>query len=142
MPRPVGGQKPCDQCGRMVVKCKSNKGTTYIANIEIVTSRFADYGDRGKAIYPAHKCDQNEVIEYQATIQDQMNNGAIIKGQNVVVVKGRKVPKGTEGVVFWVKETRDYDDSIIEVRIGFKDADENVYWTNAKNVVAKAVAIV
>jgi hypothetical protein len=102
MARPVEGSKPCFKCGREVVKCESKGGNFYIASIEIVSSRFADYGDRGKAIYPVHKCDEKEIVEYQEFLQSQLAQGQIIKGQKVVVVKGRKVAKGTEGEIFWL----------------------------------------
>ena len=102
MARPVEGSKPCFKCGREVIKCESKGGNFYIASIEIVSSRFADYGDRGKAIYPVHKCDEKEIVEYQEFLQSQLAQGQIVKGQKVVVVKGRKVAKGTEGEIFWL----------------------------------------
>ena len=102
MARPVEGSKPCFKCGREVVKCESKGGKFYIASVEIVSSRFADYGDRGKAIYPVHKCDENEIVQHQEFLQSQLAEGQIVKGQKVVVVKGRKVAKGTEGEIFWL----------------------------------------
>ena len=102
MARPVESSKPCFKCGRQVVKCESKSGNFYIANIEIVSSRFADYTDRGKAIYPVHECDEREIVKYQEFVQRQLAEGAIVKGQKVVVVKGRKVAKGTEGEIFWL----------------------------------------
>jgi hypothetical protein len=102
MARPVESSKPCFKCGRLVVKCESKGGNFYIANIEIVSSRFADYTDRGKAIYPVHECDEREIVKYQESVQRQLAEGAIVKGQKVVVVKGRKVAKGTEGEIFWL----------------------------------------
>jgi len=88
MARPVESSKPCFKCGRLVVKCESKGGNFYIANIEIVSSRFADYTDRGKAIYPVHECDEREIVKYQESVQRQLAEGAIVKGQKVVVVKG------------------------------------------------------
>jgi hypothetical protein len=136
MAKPVESSKPCFKCGQTVVKCESKNGKFYIANIDIVTSKYADDTARGKAIYRAHDCNEHEIAQYQVKIARELAEGAIVKGQEVIVVGGRKVPKGTKGVVFWIKETRDYDRSIIDVRIGFKDVEENVYWTNAKNVIA------
>ena len=48
----------------------------------------------------------------------------IEKGRNCRVIKGRKVPKGTEGVIFYIR----YD------RIGFSDADGNAHWVNEDQV--------
>lgn len=62
-----------------------------------------------------------------------------VYSKRVKVVKGRKVPKGTEGVVFWVKR---YDNSkhgdpwgIYSVtKVGIKDDDGNVHFTAIGNV--------
>ena len=102
MAKTVESEKPCYKCGRTVVKCESKSGKLYVASIEIVHSRFSDYGDRGKPIFPVHKCDENEIAQYKKTVVEQLSQGAIIKGQKVVVVKGRKVAKGTEGEIFWL----------------------------------------
>ncbi len=71
----------------------------------------------------------------------------IAKGDQVRVVRGRKVPKGTEGTVFWKGERRYgvqyarhgfshgsgfYGD--IVTRVGFKDAQGTVFWTNETNL--------
>lgn len=45
------------------------------------------------------------------------------KGMRVQVTRGRKVPVGTEGVLFWVGSTQ------FGKRIGFKDATDTVHWT-------------
>lgn len=52
-----------------------------------------------------------------------------LKGQQVTVVKGRKVPVGTTGEVFWVGES-----NYGGFRVGLKDAEGEVYWTAASNV--------
>lgn len=60
-------------------------------------------------------------------------------GKRVIVVKGRKVTKGTTGIVFWLKR---YDNSkygdpwgiYSNTRIGFKDDDGNVFFTSSGNV--------
>ncbi len=44
------------------------------------------------------------------------------------VVKGRKVPKGTQGRLFWVGQTR------FGKRVGFNDATGTTHWTAATNV--------
>jgi hypothetical protein len=102
MARPVESSKPCFKCGRTVVKCESKSGKIYVASIEIVSSQYADYSARGKAIYPVHECDEKEVVKYQELLKRQLAEGQIVKGQKVVVVKGRKVAKGTQGEIFWL----------------------------------------
>jgi hypothetical protein len=50
------------------------------------------------------------------------------------VVKGRKVPPGTQGICFWVGETQ------YGKRVGLKDADGVTHWTAAANVAAVKLA--
>jgi hypothetical protein len=61
-------------------------------------------------------------------------------GKRVKVVKGRKVPHGKEGIVFFVKR---YDNSkygdpwgiYSNTRIGFKDDNGEAFFTAINNVV-------
>lgn len=53
-------------------------------------------------------------------------------GKRVRVVRGRKVPKGTEGKVIWMGESR-YGYKVTK-RIGLKDEAGTVYWTALTNV--------
>lgn len=52
----------------------------------------------------------------------------VVKGCRARVVKGRKVPVGTEGVVIWSGHGN------WGPRVGIKDADGEVHWTAAENV--------
>ena len=47
-----------------------------------------------------------------------------VKGATCRAIKGRKVPKGTEGVIFYIR----YD------RIGFKDSEGTAWWINADQI--------
>lgn len=51
-----------------------------------------------------------------------------MKGDKVRVVRGRKVPIGTEGTVIWVGTGK------WGTRLGVKDAGGEVHWTAATNV--------
>jgi hypothetical protein len=63
------------------------------------------------------------------------------RGMPVRVVKGRKVPIGTEGHVFW--SDADKYSRTGGWRIGFKDAAGETHWTSADNVeVIEQVAAV
>lgn len=60
----------------------------------------------------------------------------VSKGKEVVVMRGYKVPVGTKGTVFWtgIKNFDPYGREFGErLRVGIKDADGNVYWTDARN---------
>lgn len=136
MARPIGVSKPCYKCGRQVVKCQSKNGGIYTASIEIVNSQYADYTARGKAIYPVHECDEREVIKYQELIQRQLAEGAIVKGQKVVVTKGRKVPKGTQGEIFWLGFETWNGESILK-RVGLISESGEKFYVNSEYVEAK-----
>lgn len=57
------------------------------------------------------------------------------KGRTVRVVKGRKVPKGTEGIVVWYGEGKRYSYyGESPMRVGIKDASGMVHYTAATNV--------
>ena len=63
-----------------------------------------------------------------------------VYNKRVKVVKGRKVPHGTEGVVFWVKryDNSKYGDAwgiYSNTRIGFKDDEGQAFFTAFDNVV-------
>jgi hypothetical protein len=49
-------------------------------------------------------------------------------GKQLEVIKGRKVPKGTMGVCFWI------GNSAYGERVGIKDANNTVHWTAISNV--------
>lgn len=55
----------------------------------------------------------------------------VVKGCQVKVFGGRKVAKGTEGKVFYVR------DSCYGTKIGLEDADGTAHWTYAHNVCVK-----
>jgi hypothetical protein len=136
MARPVESSKPCSKCGRTVVKCESKNGKFYIASIEIVSSQYADYSARGKAIYPVHECDEKEIVKYQELLNRQLAEGQIVKGQKVVVVKGRKVAKGTEGEIFWLGYETWNGESILK-RVGIVTAVGDKLFVSSEYVEAK-----
>jgi ribosomal protein L24 len=136
MARPVESSKPCFKCGRKVVKCESKSGKIYVASIEIVSSQYADYSARGKAIYPVHECDESEIAKYQVKIARELAEGAIVKGQKVVVVKGRKVAKGTEGEIFWLGYETWNGESIL-TRVGIVTAVGEKLFVSSEYVEAQ-----
>lgn len=57
-----------------------------------------------------------------------------LKGQTLVVVKGRKVPHGSTGVCFYSGEGR------YGWRVGFETAAGETVWTDVRNVEAVVAA--
>ena len=87
---PVG---TCDKCGQPVVKIE---GKTHLANVHT-----GNYGGRVYNCWNFHTCDPDDIDKHTAHLQQQRNEGVIVKGDTVEVFKGRKVPKGTIGIVRW-----------------------------------------
>lgn len=81
---------------------------------------------------------------YEAAVAEAVRLAKAVEvGKEVEVVRGRKVPKGTVGVVIWVGEGRYYGpvpryrggwNTTGPARVGLKTADGTVYWTAASNV--------
>lgn len=133
MAQRAGATHNCNKCGALVTKAITKAGKTYTANVTVWQ------GDLGgmKEILTGHTCDANEITRWTKLTEINLANGALIKGQEVVTIKGRKVPKGTTGIIFWVEVDNGfaYGDRKV-TRVGFKDADGNAHFTAATNVVA------
>ena len=131
----------CNKCGCECYWDTNRNGKRYLAQ-----SNEKEY-DRGTGSWKSpHYCTATEedAAEYQAILQRQKDaaviqhaadiaNGEIVKGQTVVVVKGRKFAKGLTGVVFWVAEEADAYEVI---KIGMTtEAGEKIY-INIDNVAS------
>lgn len=60
--------------------------------------------------------------------EELQTNDPIKKGSTIKVVRGRKIPHGTTGVVFWSGVSQ------WGLRYGFKDSSGTVFWAAAGNV--------
>lgn len=63
------------------------------------------------------------------------------KGDTVTVIKGRKVPVGVVGKIFWIGEQASYGqryvsyrDKTYTMRLGVKEENGTVHWVDSKNV--------
>lgn len=82
----------------------------------------------------------NYMIQHDNLVAVRAINYVIkFANKRVKVIKGRKVPKGTEGVVFWMGS---YCNSLFgdpwgintTYRCGIKDDDGKVHWTSLDNI--------
>lgn len=100
-------------------------GGTGCAFIDITLENYTKYLHIAKHSY------------YKEYIEREVKEAkTIVKGKTVKVVRGRKVPIGTVGTIFWSKEDKygvGYQSKEV-VRIGIKDERGNVHWTYAHNV--------
>jgi hypothetical protein len=86
----------CDTCGAEVARSADGKR---IHNI----TRRGTYQARKIACWaPDHVCDAEMAALRAAERAQAIASGEIVKGATVEVVKGRKVAKGTRGVVRWI----------------------------------------
>lgn len=76
-----------------------------------------------KAATAARKSDWDKKVA--AAVADAK---ALAKGKTVVVTRGRKVPVGTTGELFWLGDGR------YGLRAGVRDASGTVHWTAASNL--------
>jgi hypothetical protein len=132
----VGSYFECKSCGATVVWAMSKNGKKYLAQPE---EWRGDQTFAVRTFLPSHKCTpsvdyQEKRAAFEASI---LAEGRLVKGQEVVAVKGRKVAKGTTGIIFWVEIDNGfaYGDGSV-TRVGFKDADGNAHFTAATNVIA------
>lgn len=112
-----------------------------IKTIEYATTRFGGGGTAVEDLTPEnyraflHNAFRNQLALLIS--EDKKKATELCSGKEVEVVAGRKVPIGTRGTVFWLKEVN-YDPYGRwfgkEVKIGIKGEDGIVYWTYAKNV--------
>lgn len=136
----------CRECGHEVVWAYSTKtGKTYLARIKRWMSDFdeSDNGNRNRrTFYPFHDCTPD--ADYQERYRNAMEflakkhadliaNGEIVKGQKVRVFKGRKIPVGTIGVIFWIaSEPGRFD----VVKAGIETETGEKIWINIAHLEA------
>ena len=129
----------CKRCGAECFWDTNRHGKKYLA--EINEQQYE--GGTGRWKQP-HYCQATdaEALEYQESLQrlkdDEirlneiaLENGEIVVGQIVKVYRGRKVPLGTIGIVFWLSEEAD---AFGCYKIGFKDDAGNKHFTAINNV--------
>jgi hypothetical protein len=131
---------PCRDCGTTVWWDVNRNGKKYLAN----TAEWNGTEGGFKSFKVPHHCSEvmkqmhKRQLEAEATMLAQaVANGEIVKGQTVEVFKGRKIPIGTTGVVFWVATE---NDTYGNIRIGFSTDNGDKHFTNITNVRAKQTA--
>lgn len=129
----------CRYCQREVVWRESKQGKRYLA--ERAEIRGAETGRVIKVIYPSHQCPVSDpadrariVAEAAAAHENAIRNGEMVKGQTVVVSKGRKYPIGTVGTLKWVAPNPDIY-GVVKACICTADGTE--IWINIANLTAQ-----
>ena len=126
----------CRGCGEEVFFDVNRNGVRYLAE-----KAGREYeGGVGRWKQP-HRHTEEQVARWAEIVRREeeflaqaIADGKIVRGQTVEVFKGRKVPKGTVGVVFWVAPE---EDGYGVVKVGFTTAEGVKHFTNIANVRAK-----
>jgi len=91
----------CKGCGTHLARRDDGKlfgvrrYTTEYGNERFVYSCYA----------PTHKCDPERAKRYHEAAQRDIDAGEMVRGQSVIVARGRKIPKGITGTITWVGES-------------------------------------
>mgnify|MGYP007047075802 FL=1 len=118
-----GKEFTCKECGDKVQWLTNKAGKRYLNEY------------MGGRKFPHHHSEQ-EVEIYLGCHQASLDRGEIVVEQVVEVIKGRKVPKGTTGIVFWVAPAAD-DWGV--VKVGFKTAEDEKHFINIENLAARPI---
>ena len=126
----------CRGCGAEVYFDINRNGVRYLA--ERAGREYEDGVGHWKQPH-RHTAEQvadwANVLRFRAErLAQAIADGEVVKGQTVEVFKGRKVPKGTVGEVFWVAPE---EDGYGVVKVGFKTAEGVTHFTNIENVRAQ-----
>lgn len=88
----------CGECGQLVARVDKPGQPKFLAN----THHAGQYQTLTYYCFSRHECDPERKVAYLAELDRKIAEGQIIKGAEVEVYKGRKVPVGTIGVVRWM----------------------------------------
>ncbi len=129
----------CNKCGAECFWDTNRNGKRYLAQKAV-----REYSEGTASWKMPHYCQATpeQAAEYQARLQSDkleqeyrlsvaIANGEIVVGQTVKVYRGRKVPQGTIGIVFWIAEE---EDQFGVQKIGIKDEVGVKYFLAINNV--------
>ena len=135
-----GKRFECRGCGAEVYFDINRNGVRYLA--ERAGREYEDGVGHWKQPHrhtEEQVADWTEVLRFRAErLAQAIAKGEVVKGQTVEVFKGRKVPKGTVGVVFWVAPE---EDGYGVVKVGFTTSEGVKHFTNIENVRAQVSAL-
>ena len=130
----------CRGCGEEVFFDVNRNGVRYLA--EKAGREYEDGVGRWKQ---PHRHTEEQVARWAEIVRREeeflaqaIAEGKIVRGLTVEVFKGRKVPIGTVGVVFWVAPQ---EDGYGVIKVGFTTAEGVKHFTNILNVRAQVSAL-
>ena len=117
----------CPRCARPVGRARKVDGTSYLAELGW-TRRSCPAHPQGDVSWHACKRQPHYLTCGGDDPEPNRPPVGVCKGARVVVVRGRKVPRGTTGRVFWTGVSEWGE------RVGIKDDAGAVHWTALSNV--------
>jgi hypothetical protein len=127
--RDHGDLGTCGRCGTPVVRLERGRLVEPHTRHTASDGQAFDYA----CWQPNHVCDEARVSLFQAAYAEELATGALIIGQTVTVVRGRKIAKGTQGIIRWIGE------GDFGTRVGLAvEGEPRLVYTDVKNVEATA----
>ena len=90
----------CKKCGAQIARREDGK----IFDTLHYTTEYGNERFKFSCYSRSHRCDPERVEAFQARVQRAIEAGRMVRGQRVVVARGRKVPQGITGTITWVGE--------------------------------------
>jgi hypothetical protein len=125
----------CATCLMPIVKLTKNDKTRLldlVGRFNANDRRVEDYA----CWQPSHTCDEQRVLLVQAERDAKIAAGVTnVIGADVIVVRGRKIPQGTRGIVFWLKSEFGWDGTPFS-KLGIRDAEGNAHFVRDDYVIS------
>ena len=127
--RDEGELGTCITCLADIVRVTRPDGTKRLYDVN------GRYNAAGNYVYDyacwnhPHTCDPAIAATVQAERDAKIAAGEItVIGQNVTVIRGRKIPKGTNGIVFWVGDDVNAYNGDVFTKLGIKtESNDHVF---------------
>lgn len=103
-----------------------------VKDVEYDTTRFggggyADIDATDEVIHKVYRYYRNQARDFFDTVENVKRAKTIHVGDAAIVIKGRKIPKGTEGTIFWIGSTYNFYKHRNEDRIGLQIGNERMF---------------
>lgn len=103
-----------------------------VIEVQYDTTRFAGGGHANvdatlETLLKVYRYYKKSVTDFFDEVENPYQAKKVRKGDSVRVIRGRKVSKGTEGIVFWIGSTFNYYSGRKEERVGIEVGEERFF---------------
>jgi hypothetical protein len=85
----------CKGCGTHLARRDDGK----LFGVRRYTTEYGNERFAYSCYAPTHKCDPERAKRYHEAAQRDIDAGEMVRGQSVIVARGRKIPKGITGTI-------------------------------------------